>query len=115
MTIRHIKQTRDHEALDDLGKVGTPLSEPACTLRGKKIELDGTENLSTGIWECSPGQFRREVKRGEVMHILSGKCTFTPDGGEVMHIDAGDTLFMSPMTQGVWDIQETVRKVYTLV
>jgi uncharacterized cupin superfamily protein len=55
------------------------------------------------------------VKRGEVMHILSGKCTFTPDGGEVMHINAGDTVFMSPMTQGVWDIEETVRKVYTLV
>jgi uncharacterized cupin superfamily protein len=35
--------------------------------------------------------------------------------GEVMHIVAGDTVFMSPMTQGVWDIKETVRKVYTLV
>lgn len=115
MTIRHIKQTRDLKDLDSLGKVGSPLSNPACTLRGKNIELDGTENLSTGIWECSPGQFRREVKRGEVMHILSGEFTFTPDGGEPIHGVAGDTLFMSPMTEGVWDIKETVRKVYTLL
>ncbi len=115
MTIRHIKNTAAFDQLDDRGPVGKPLSEPACGLKGKSIELDGTQNLSTGIWECSPGKFRREVVRGEVMHILAGECTFTPDDGETMRISAGDTVFMSPNTNGVWDIKSTVRKVYTLL
>lgn len=49
------------------------------------------------------------------MHILAGRCTFTPDGGEPIAIEAGDTLFLSPNTVGVWGIQEPVRKVYVLL
>jgi len=49
------------------------------------------------------------------MHVLSGRCTFTPDDGEPVQISAGDTLFMSPNTMGVWDIHETLRKVYVLL
>jgi len=115
MTIQHIKNTKQFDGIDDLGAVDAPLSEPVCTLKGKAVELDGTENLSTGIWECTPGKFRRGVTRGEVMHILSGECTFTPDGEKPLHINAGDTLFMSPNTNGIWDIKSTVRKVYTLL
>lgn len=114
MSIKHIRNTKELTELDDWGTVGAPLSDPACQLQGKKVELDNAENLSTGIWECSPGKFRRQVATGEVMHILSGECTFTPDDGEEMTIRAGDTVFMSPNTNGVWDIKTTIRKVYTM-
>lgn len=114
MTIQHIPQTRDWTPLEDLGPVGVPLSEPACALRGRKIVIPGAESASTGIWECSPGKFRRQVQDGEIMHILAGECTFTPDGQPPLVIRAGDTVFMSPGTQGVWDIRTTVRKLYVL-
>ena len=115
MSIQHIQQTRGLPELDDWGPVPVPLSEPACTLRGKEVKIAGAGHADTGIWECSPGKFRRQVQAGEVMHILSGECTFTPDGKAPLHIRAGDTLFMPPRTMGVWDIKSTVRKVYVLV
>lgn len=114
MTIQHIKRTDDHE-LASWGAVGIPLSEPACQLQGVKTSIPGREATDTGVWQCSPGKFRRQIEAGEVMHILSGRCTFTPDEGAVIEIKAGDTLFLSPNTTGVWDIQETVRKVYVLL
>lgn len=41
--------------------------------------------------------------------------SFTPDEGAPIEIKAGDTVFLSSNTTGVWDIQETVRKVYVLL
>jgi len=114
MSIQHIQQTRELADLDDLGPVPVPLSEPACRLRGRKVAVAGTA-ADTGVWECSPGKFRRQVQAGEVMHILEGECTFTPDGQAPIAIRAGDTIFMPPMTTGVWDVRRTVRKVYVLV
>lgn len=115
MTIQHIPATAGFEPLEDWGTVGKPLSEPACTLRGVARDIPGFDGERTGIWECSPGRFQREVTAGEVMHILCGAGTFTPDTGEAITFQAGDTLICSPMTTGVWDIRETVRKVYVLL
>ncbi|AVG40746.1 cupin [Achromobacter insolitus] len=114
MTIQHIPQTRETTPLDDLGPVGIPLSEPACALRARKIVIPGAEATSAGIWECTPGQFRRQVKEGEIMHILAGSGTFTPDGQAPQPFQAGDTLAMSPNTEGIWHIHTTVRKLYVL-
>ena len=114
MTIQHVPRTATQH-LESRGPVGIPLSTPVCQLKGAKYQIPGKETTDTGIWECSPGRYRRQVVAGEVMHILSGRCTFTPDEGEKFEIAAGDTVFMSPKTVGVWDIHETVRKVYVLL
>jgi len=114
MSIQHLKNTVNQK-LDVLGPASLPLSEPVCLLYGQKKLIPGREDINTGIWECTPGQFRRQIEAGEIMHILRGRCIFTPDGGESIEIVAGDTLFLSPNTTGVWNIEETVRKVYVLV
>lgn len=108
-------ETLPSEALEDRGTVEIPLSEPACKTRGISKTIVGRDDVQTGVWECSPGRFRRKNPHGEFMYILSGECTFTSDEGEVLNIKAGDTLFFSPSTEGVWDIKSTVRKVYVLV
>ena len=115
MTIQQIKRTSNTQDLVSWGGVGVPLSDPVCQLKGCKISIAGRQGTDTGVWECSPGKFRRQIEAGEVMHILAGRCTFTPDEGPPIDIEAGDTLFLSPNTMGVWDIQETVRKVYVLI
>ncbi len=107
--------TLPSEALEDWGTVDIPLSEPACTLRGISKAIVGRDDVQTGVWECSPGHFRRKNPHGEFMYILSGECTFTSDDGKVLNIKTGDSLFFSPNTEGVWDIKSTVRKVYVLV
>jgi len=114
MSIEHIQDTAT-TALPSIGAVGIPLSQPACQLNVRTITIPKCENVDTGIWECSPGQFRRQIEAAEVMHMLAGRCTFTPDGSPSITIKAGDTLFLPPRTCGIWDIQETVRKVYVLL
>ena len=115
MSVQKIAQTAALEGLEDWGRVGKPLSEPACRLRGWRQDIPGTAADIAGVWECSPGSFRRDVAQGEVMHILAGAGTFTPDGGLALAFAAGDSLFFPPLTTGTWEIRETVRKLYVLV
>lgn len=68
----------------------------------------------TGIWECTPGSFRRGVKQAEYSYIISGEGSFTPDGGEPLEFRAGDSLCFPPDSQGVWCIRQTVRKSYVI-
>lgn len=49
--------------------------------RFASMPLDAAEHVDAGIWECSPGVFRREVTQREFSHFLEGYCTFVPDEG----------------------------------
>lgn len=102
------------KSLQDWGTVGLPLSEPACALRGEKVVLPLERQPEMGIWECTPGQYRRQVRSAEMMHILGGSAVFTPDSGSPVVLRQGDVYFFPAETTGVWDIQSTVRKVYVL-
>lgn len=67
-----------------------------------------------GVWESSPGVFRRHLKNREFSHIVSGWCIFTPDGGEPVELHAGDAVLFPANCEGIWDIRETLRKTYVL-
>lgn len=116
MSITILKQTATTDKLETVGPVPVPLSSPACEISKLAVTISGKPDCATGLWESTVGKFQRQVKEGEVMHILTGKCTFTPDGQDTpIEINAGDTVFFPANTNGVWDIQETMRKVYVLV
>lgn len=115
MPITIIAQSAQFQDLEPNGPVGLPLSEPACETRSKAVALEGAGENRSGIWECSPGRYERQVAEAEVMHILAGACSFTPTGGETRQIRAGDTVFFPARTTGVWDIRETLRKVYVIM
>lgn len=107
-------ESYDSSDLDDWGTVELPLTQPPCALRGRFQLIAGRENTQTGIWECSVGQFRRKNPSGEMMHILSGECTFTSDDGEMIEGRAGDTFYFEPNSEGVWVIHSKLRKVFVL-
>lgn len=117
MGIQIIRQSATTSDLQDQGTVAVPLSAPACTLRGVDVSIAGQPAAETGLWECSPGKFQRQVASGEVMHILAGQGCFFPEaeGAQPVEFTAGDTLFFPPGTRGVWEIRETVRKLYVMV
>ncbi len=73
------------------------------------------DQIETGIWECTPGRWRRQMTDQEFCYFLSGKGSFTPDGGEPLHFKAGDAFMMPANCLGVWDIEETVRKTYAQI
>ena len=101
-------------ALEDWGPVGLPLSEPACRLRGVKMSPPG-QRPEVGIWECSPGRYRRQIRSAETMHVTGGEAVFTPDGGAPVTLRPGDVCFFPADTMGVWEILATLRKVYILL
>lgn len=115
MSIKTFPQSADIDCLHDWGVTERPLSEPPCQLRGLDISLEGAGKNSTGLWECEPGQFERNVVQAEVMHILRGAGTFTPTAGTPLEFRAGDTLFFPQNTTGAWDVKETIRKLYVIL
>ncbi|AOJ04928.1 MULTISPECIES: cupin domain-containing protein [Burkholderia] len=115
MSITVISQSVDAAGLEDAGAVARPLGATVVHTRCLDVPLEGAGDNQAGLWECSPGRFERQLANAEVMHILSGACTFTPAGGEPVEIRAGDTLFFPADTVGVWQIRETLRKVYVVM
>lgn len=109
-----VPQSFDSSELDDWGPVLLPLSEPACTLRGRYHVVAGCEDTKAGVWECTVGRYRRQNLAGEMMHILSGTCTYTDDNGQKVEGQAGDTFYFEPNSEGVWDIHSTMRKTFVL-
>ena len=74
----------------------------------------GEGDQETGVWECTPGPSRWSLEANEFVHILSGRMTVTPDGGEPTDIGPGDTAVFPRGWAGTWQIHETIRKLYVL-
>ncbi|WP_420548615.1 cupin domain-containing protein [Curvivirga sp.] len=101
--------------LEDWGPVGFPEGEPVSHLSGRTLEDTDDGKLDVGLWECTPGRWVRQVKYAEMCHFHSGRCKFIHDNGEVLEIEAGDTVFFPMNSTGIWDVEETVRKSYMIV
>ncbi|WP_303977305.1 cupin domain-containing protein [Dongia mobilis] len=101
-------------ALEDWGKVAEPVGEPVAQLRGTS-PTDKDKEPDFGIWECSPGKWKRQIRKAEFAHFVAGHCTFHADNGQVIEIKAGDALYFPAESLGIWEIHETVRKTYILL
>ncbi|MCO7515616.1 cupin domain-containing protein [Pseudomonas guariconensis] len=112
MSITHFKHT-DSTELGSSNPVAAPIGEPVAVTSVTCVER--SDGVETGIWACTPGRWRRQIVQQEFCHFIKGRCTFTPDGGEPLHIEAGDALMLPANSTGTWDIQETVRKTYVLI
>jgi len=112
MRITQFKHTHS-VALEQSNPVAVPLGEPVAVTSVTCVERN--DGVETGIWECTPGRWRRQLEQQEFCHCIKGRCTFTPDGGEPLTIEAGDALMLPANSTGIWDIHETVRKTYVLI
>ncbi|WPP01749.1 cupin domain-containing protein [Pseudomonas sp. HR96] len=112
MKIEHFRDAI-HLPLDPPTSVGVPLGEPIAQVATTSVSHG--DRVEAGVWECTPGRWRRQIVQQEFCHFVQGRCTFTPDDGETLHIQAGDALMFPANTTGIWDVQETVRKSYVLI
>lgn len=97
--------------LEDWG----PLEEatgPEMSTSGVTLWEDG--DRSAGIWECTPGPSRWTLETNEVIHLVAGRMTVTPDGGAPSEIGPGDVAVFPLGWTGTWTVHETVRKVYSI-
>jgi uncharacterized cupin superfamily protein len=95
--------------------VGASLGEPVAQARTALHRELPAEGASTGIWECTPGRFRRQIAQAEYSYFICGEGSFTPDGGETVEFRAGDAIYFAADSQGTWDIRQTVRKTYLIL
>ncbi|BBF87648.1 nucleoside-diphosphate-sugar epimerases [Aquitalea magnusonii] len=112
MSITHLPQSGSI-SLSAAMPVAQPLGTPHAATRVHAVERpDGVE---TGVWECSPGRWRRQIMQAEFCHFIQGRCRFIPDAGEAIDIAAGDAVYFPANSRGVWEVTETVRKSYVLL
>ena len=97
--------------LVDRGAANQPQGEPVAHIRSKSLH----DQPNCGVWECTPGKWRRAVTRAEFSHFVTGRCRFHADTGETLDIEAGDAVLFPPNTLGTWEIIETVRKNYLIL
>ncbi|WP_271574546.1 cupin domain-containing protein [Bradyrhizobium sp. CCBAU 11361] len=102
-------------ALDNVSPVSRPVGEPVSIMRNKVAFKSPVDATTTGVWECTPGRWRRQVAEAEFSTFLSGRCTFTPDSGDAILIEPGDSIYFHPNTNGEWNVIETVRKAYVIL
>lgn len=112
MNISHFRNTASL-ALDQSNPVNVPLGEPIAVTSVTSVER--SDSVETGVWECTPGRWRRQIVQQEFCHFIAGRCTFIPDEGAPIEIQAGDAILFPANTTGIWDIQETLRKSYVLI
>jgi uncharacterized cupin superfamily protein len=113
MKVQQIKQSVNLQNLEDWGQVGLPGTTPI-RVSGVQRVIGGSEAVDTGIFECTAGTYRRAIKQAEVMHFLAGRGRFTPDNEDTVHFSTGDTLFFEANTEGLWEVDEAMRKVYVI-
>lgn len=75
---------------------------------------DPPRRAESGIWACSPGTWRCEVKSDEFCHFLAGSSVYTHDNGEVIEIKPDTLAFFPAGWKGICEVRETVRKVFLI-
>ncbi|OAN39321.1 cupin domain-containing protein [Mycolicibacterium iranicum] len=97
--------------LEDWGQLAEATGEPMA-VHGLELWVDGAK--SAGIWQVTPGPSYWKQEENEVIYVLSGRMTVTPDGGEPLDVNAGDIAVFPLGWSGTWVIHETLRKVYVI-
>jgi len=75
-------------------------------------EADG--GIYAGVWQATPGKWRVVYDEWEYFHILEGHSILTEEGGQPVHLKAGDSMIVRPGFAGTWEVIETTRKDYVI-
>jgi len=79
-----------------------------------RFDTDGA--VRAGVWESEPGGWLfKSTENTETCYIVSGRAIVT-DGatGRTFEVSAGDVIVQPEGWFGRWDVQETIRKVWSL-
>jgi len=97
--------------LKEWGPVSKPLEGVSVTA-GILLSREPDRRAESGIWTCTPGVWRCELKSDEFCHFLQGRSTYTHDQGEVIEVCADTLAYFPKGWKGECHVHETVRKIY---
>jgi len=64
------------------------------------------------IWSCEVSTFPWTYEETETCHILEGRVTVTPEGGEPVTIQPGDLVTFPKGLSCTWEVHASIRKRY---
>jgi uncharacterized cupin superfamily protein len=70
--------------------------------------------LYAGVWQSTPGKWHIAYDEWEYFHILTGHSVVTEEGGQPVHLRAGDRYILRPGFKGTWEVLETTKKDYVI-
>ena len=70
--------------------------------------------ILSGTWEATVGTFHATFAAYEFVHMISGRITITPDGGEPVEVGPGDAYVVEANFKGTWKITEDVTKHFVV-
>jgi len=97
--------------LEDWGPLPEATGDEMATHR---LELWADGDMSAGIWQCTRGPSRWTLETNEVIYLVAGRMTVTPDGGVPTEVGVGDMAVFPKGWTGTWELHDTVRKVYSI-
>lgn len=115
MKIPFVVATRTVPPLPEFKQMPAVANEPQARARMSALSIPPGEGVTTGIWECQPGVFRRQVSKREFSHFLAGRCVFKPDNGEPITIAAGDAAYFPANCDGTWIVSEAITKSFVII
>jgi uncharacterized protein len=78
-------------------------------------ELYRDDVVECGVWEVTPGAFAGEnAGFAEHMYVLAGEATVTSEDGASVELRPGVSFVARRGWRGVWDVRQTVRKIYVI-
>lgn len=79
MTITQFKSTATL-ALEESNPVAVPLGTPVALASTSSVERD--DGVETGVWECTPGRWRRQIVAQEFCHFIQGAALLPRTAGK---------------------------------
>jgi len=67
-----------------------------------------------GLWLVKPATFRWLFFGDETFHVLEGSATITVDDGTSVLVKAGDIISFPMNTPSVWEVHETLKKMFVI-
>ena len=65
-----------------------------------------------GVWECTPGSFEYTYPGDEICTLFAGIIRVKDEDGKSHEYTAGDTFYTRKGEVAVWEVVETIRKIF---
>ncbi|MEM7196443.1 MAG: cupin domain-containing protein [Pseudomonadota bacterium] len=79
------------------------------------IQGNNTTPTRLGIWRCTEGTFEVTERGDELQTLIKGRLRLTGEDGVTHEYGPGDSIFTRKGERVIWDIRETVEKVFYAV
>jgi uncharacterized protein len=99
--------------LKDWGHVSDPIAGNSKS-DGVLLHKGPDNSPEVGLWQVTPGTWPLSIPRDELCHFVSGRATYTHEGGEVIEVSAGTVVLFPGGWKGTCTVHETMRNVYML-